>query len=138
MTDAPLLQARKLSVDFATREGVVRAVAEVDLDLTAGETLAIVGESGSGKSQMLLSMLGLVARNASVTGSAQFKGEELLSAPEKRLNEIRGSGIGLVFQDPMTSLNPYLSIGLQLTEPVRVHKGADRAAAAQAIEMLKA
>ncbi len=139
MTDAPLLQARKLSVDFATREGVVRAVSEVDLDLAAGETLAIVGESGSGKSQMLLSMLGLVARNAIVTGSAKFKDEELLTAPEKRLNEIRGSGIGLVFQDPMTSLNPYLSIGLQLTEPVRIHKSADRAAAAaQAIEMLKA
>jgi len=88
---------------------------------------------------MLLSMLGLVARNARVTGSARFKGEELLSAPENRLNQIRGSGIGLVFQDPMTSLNPFQSIGLQLTEPVRIHKGADRgAAAAHAIEMLKA
>ena len=67
MADAPLLEARNLSVEFATREGVVRAVSEVDLDLAAGETLAIVGESGSGKSQMLLSMLGLVARNARVT-----------------------------------------------------------------------
>ena len=139
MTGAPLLEARKLSVEFATREGVVRAVSEVDLDLAAGETLAIVGESGSGKSQMLLSMLGLVARNARVTGSVRFKGEELLAASENRLNEIRGSGIGLVFQDPMTSLNPYLSIGLQLTEPVRIHKCVDRAtAAAEAIEMLKA
>ena len=139
MTGAPLLEARKLSVDFTTREGVVRAVSEVDVDLATGETLAIVGESGSGKSQMLLSMLGLVARNARVTGSARFKGEELLSASENRLNEIRGSSIGLVFQDPMTSLNPYVSIGLQLTEPVRIHKGANRAvAAAQAVEMLKA
>jgi oligopeptide transport system ATP-binding protein len=139
MTGAPLLEARQLSVEFATREGVVRAVSEVDLDLSAGETLAIVGESGSGKSQMLLSMLGLVARNARVTGSVRFKGEELLSASENRLNEIRGTGIGLVFQDPMTSLNPYLSIGLQLTEPVRIHEGLDRATAAgEAIEMLKA
>ena len=139
MADAPLLAARKLSVEFATREGVVRAVSEVDFDLAAGETLAIVGESGSGKTQMLLGILGLVARNARVIGSARFKGEELLSASETRLNQIRGSGIGLVFQDPMTSLNPYLSIGLQLTEPLRVHKAADRAAAAaQAIEMLKA
>jgi len=139
MADAPLLEARKLSVEFATREGAVRAVSEVDLDLAAGETLAIVGESGSGKSQMLLSMLGLVARNARVSGSARFKGEELLTASEARLNQIRGSGIGLVFQDPMTSLNPYLSIGLQLTEPLRVHKAVDHASATvQAIEMLKA
>ena len=139
MADAPLLEARKLCVEFATREGAVHAVSEVDLDLAAGETLAIVGESGSGKSQMLLSMLGLVARNARVSGSARFKGEELLTASEARLNQIRGSGISLVFQDPMTSLNPYLSIGLQLTEPLRVHKAVDRASAAvQAIEMLKA
>ena len=87
-----------------------------------GETLAIVGESGSGKSQMLLSMLGLTARNARVTGSARFKGEELVGARETRLNQIRGAGIGFVFQDPMTSLNPYLSIGLQLTEPLRIHQ----------------
>ncbi len=139
MADAPLLEARKLSVEFATREGAVHAVSEVDLDLAAGETLAIVGESGSGKSQMLLSTLGLVARNARVSGSARFKGEELLTASEARLNQIRGSGIGLVFQDPMTSLNPYLSIGVQLTEPLRIHKAVDRASAAtQAIEMLKA
>ncbi len=133
-----LLEAKKLSVEFATDEGVVRAVSEVDLELFAGETLAIVGESGSGKSQMLLSILGLVAGNASVTGSARFKGEELVSAAEHRLNEIRGSEIGVVFQDPMTSLNPYLTIGLQLTEPLRLHKGATRKdAAEQAIEMLK-
>ena len=139
MPAAPLLEVRKLSVEFATLEGAVRAVSEVDLDLGPGETLAIVGESGSGKSQMLLSMLGLVARNARVSGSARFKGEELLSAPESRLNQIRGSGIGIVFQDPMTSLNPYLTIGLQLTEPLRIHKSLDRAAAAaQAIEMLRA
>ncbi len=139
MPAAPLLEVRRLSVEFSTHEGVVRAVSEVDLDLAAGETLAVVGESGSGKSQMLLSILGLVAGNARVTGSARFKGEELISAHEKRLNQIRGSDIGFVFQDPMTSLNPYLSIGLQLTEPLRIHKGADRAtAAAKAVEILKA
>jgi len=139
MPVTPLLEARALSVEFDTREGTVRAVSDVNLDLAAGETLAIVGESGSGKSQMLLSILGLMARNARVTGSAKFKGEELVGAPESRLNQIRGDSIGFVFQDPMTSLNPYLSIGLQLTEPLRVHKGADRkTAAAQAIEMLKA
>jgi oligopeptide transport system ATP-binding protein len=139
MTGAPLLETKTLSVEFATHEGVVRAVSEVDLELAAGETLAIVGESGSGKSQMLLSILGLVAGNARVTGSARFRGEELLSAPESRLNQIRGSEIGFVFQDPMTSLNPYLSIGLQLTEPLRIHKGTDRSTAAtKAIEMLKA
>ena len=81
-----------------------------------------MGESGSGKSQMLLAMLGLSASNASITGSARFKGEELLSAKESRLNEIRGAEIGFIFQDPMTSLNPYLTIGLQLTEPLRIHR----------------
>jgi oligopeptide transport system ATP-binding protein len=139
MTAELLLETKKLSVEFATQEGVVRAVSEVDFELSAGETLAIVGESGSGKSQMLLSILGLVAGNARVTGSAKFKGEELVSASEHRLNQIRGSEIGVVFQDPMSSLNPYLSIGLQLTEPLRLHKGATRKdAAEQAIEMLKA
>src|SRR5580700_3264069 len=97
MSGAPLLEARKLSVEFSTHEGTVRAVSEVDLELAPGETLAIVGESGSGKSQMLLSILGLVARNARVSGSARFKGEELVSAPEKRLNQIRGSDVGYVF-----------------------------------------
>jgi oligopeptide transport system ATP-binding protein len=139
MTAELLLETKKLSVEFATPEGIVRAVSEVDCELSAGETLAIVGESGSGKSQMLLSILGLVAGNASVTGSAKFKDEELVSASEQRLNQIRGSEIGVVFQDPMSSLNPYLSIGLQLTEPLRLHKGATRKdAAEQAIEMLKA
>jgi len=139
MSDAPLLEVRKLTVDFTTHEGIVHAVSEVDLDLSAGETLAIVGESGSGKSQMLLSTLGLTARNARVSGSVRFQGQELLSASEKRLSQIRGLEIGLVFQDPMTSLNPYLSVGTQLTEPLRVHKGVGRRdAAAQAVEMLKA
>jgi len=139
MPTPPLLELRKLSVEFSTHEGVVKAVSDVDLDLATGETLAVVGESGSGKSQMLLSVLGLVAGNARVTGSARFKGEELIAAPEKRLNQIRGLEVGFVFQDPMTSLNPYLSIGSQLTEPLRIHKGADRGTAvAKAIEMLKA
>src|ERR1700733_13379859 len=139
MAQAPLLEARNLTVEFRSGGGVVRAVSGVDLDLSAGEVLAIVGESGSGKSQMLLSMLGLLASNARVGGSVRFKGEELLNAPEARVNEIRGNRIGIFFQDPMTSLNPYLTIGLQLTEPLRVHKRMDKAAAAaQAIETLKA
>jgi oligopeptide transport system ATP-binding protein len=139
MARANLLEARNLSVEFVTREGVVRAVSGVDLDLAAGEIVAVVGESGSGKSQMLLSMLGLVASNAHVSGSVRLSGEELLRAPESRLNQLRGDRIGIVFQDPMTSLNPYLTVGLQLVEPLRVHKGAHQAAAvAQAIEVLKA
>jgi oligopeptide transport system ATP-binding protein len=134
-----LLQARGLNVEFTTHDGLVRAVTDVDLDLNEGEVLALVGESGSGKSQTLLSMLGLVARNARVRGSVQFHGEELIGAPERRLNQIRGHHVGVVFQDPMTSLNPYLPIGLQLTEPLRIHKGVDReTAAARAVEMLRA
>jgi len=139
MAATPLLEVRNVSVEFATHEGSVRAVSQVDLDLVAGETLAIVGESGSGKSQMLLGLLGLTARNGRVSGSARFKGEELVGASAKRLNQIRGAEIGFVFQDPMTSLNPYLTIGRQLTEPLTVHRRIDGAAATtQAIEMLHA
>jgi oligopeptide transport system ATP-binding protein len=139
MAGDPLLQVRDLSVEFSTREGVVRAVSHVDFDLGAGETLAIVGESGSGKSQMLLSLLGLTAQNARVAGSALFKGEDLLGATPGRINQIRGADVGYVFQDPMTSLNPYLTIGLQLTEPLTVHRNVNRATAAtRAIEMLQA
>src|SRR5579864_317306 len=121
MSEAPLLAARNLNVAFAARGRVVQAVAGVNFDLAAGEVLAIVGESGSGKSQMLLAMLGLTARNGRVTGSVLFQGEELIGAPEKRLNKIRGQRIGVVFQDPMTALNPYLSVGLQLMEPLLAH-----------------
>jgi len=139
MAAPPLLQISDLSVQFATHEGLLRAVSGVDLRLDSSEALAIVGESGSGKSQMLLAALGLSARNARVSGSVQFQGAELLGASESRLNQIRGAEIGFVFQDPMTSLNPYLTVGLQLTEPLRVHRNADRATAtAKAVEMLKA
>jgi oligopeptide transport system ATP-binding protein len=139
MPPAPLLEVRNLSLEFHGRDGVVRAVSQVDLDLAPAETLAVVGESGSGKTQMLLSILGLAARSGQVSGSARLNGEDLLRATERRLTEIRGSTVGFVFQDPMTSLNPYLAIGTQLIEVFRVHKGSDRAAAtARAIEMLKA
>lgn len=139
MPPAPLLEVRNLSLEFHGRDGVVRAVSQVDLDLAPAETLAVVGESGSGKTQMLLSILGLAARSGRVSGSARLNGEDLLRATERRLTEIRGSTVGFVFQDPMTSLNPYLAIGTQLIEVFRVHKGSDRAAAtARAIEMLKA
>jgi len=134
-----LLEVRNVTVEFATHEGTVRAVTEVDFNLASGETLAIVGESGSGKSQMLLSLLGLTARNGRISGSARFKGEELVGASAKRLNQIRGAEIGFVFQDPMTSLNPYLTIAQQITEPLTVHRRVDQAAAReQAIEMLQA
>jgi oligopeptide transport system ATP-binding protein len=134
-----LLEARNLTVEFSTRGRVVHAVTGVDLDLAAGEVLAIVGESGSGKSQMLLAMLGLTAPNSRVSGRVRLGGQELLGAPEKQLNQIRARRIGYVFQDPMTSLNPYLSIAIQLTEPLLVHKGLGKAAAeAQAVDMLRA
>jgi oligopeptide transport system ATP-binding protein len=136
---APLLVARQLRVEFRSHGRVIHAVSDVDLELSAGEVLAVVGESGSGKSQMLLAMFGLTARNARVTGGVTFEGEQLIGAAERRLNQIRGDRIGFVFQDPMTSLNPYLSIGVQLMEPLRVHKGVDKSAAVrQAVDMLKA
>lgn len=134
-----LLEARNLTVEFTTRGRIVHAVTDADLNLSAGEVLAVVGESGSGKSQMLLSMLGLTARNSKVSGSVRLDGEELIGASESRLNRIRARRIGYVFQDPMTSLNPYLSIGVQLTEPLQIHKRLGKSeAVAQAVEMLRA
>jgi oligopeptide/dipeptide ABC transporter ATP-binding protein len=134
----PVLTVEGLSVRFATRRGPARVVNDVSWSVGAGETLAIVGESGSGKSVSVLSLLGLVPRPpATVTGAARFDDQDLLALPEEALRKVRGPGIGMVFQDPMTSLNPVLSVGRQLTEGMEVHLGLDRRAADQrAVELL--
>ncbi|MBT1632124.1 dipeptide ABC transporter ATP-binding protein [Curtobacterium flaccumfaciens] len=121
----PILQVEGLRVAFGDAEPVVR---DVSFDLTPGRVLALVGESGSGKSVSAMSVLGLLPPQASVSGSARFSGEELIGAPVETVRAVRGAGIGVVFQEPMNSFTPVLSIGTQIAEAVRAHPtGLDRA-----------
>jgi peptide/nickel transport system ATP-binding protein len=135
---APALTVEDLTVRFATRRGPAHVVNGVSWSVAAGETLAIVGESGSGKSVSVMSLLGLVPRPpATVTGTATFDGQDLIALPEQALQKVRGPGIGMVFQDPMTSLNPVLTVGRQLTEGMEVHLGLSRREAEdRAVELL--
>jgi len=134
-----LLEVTDLRVEFATPEGTVRAVRGIDFQVEPGDALAIVGESGSGKTQSVLAMLGLLAENGTASGAARFKGTDLLQLSPHELNRFRGREIAMIFQDPMTSLNPYLNIEKQMTEVVMHHQGLDRREArAHAIEMLRA
>ena len=118
----PLLAISDLSVTFATDRGHVQALDGVSIDVMAGETLAIVGESGSGKSVTALSILGLLGDSGQVkAGKIEFEGEDLTSVPASRLREIRGNQIAFIFQEPMSSLNPVLTIGTQVAEPIWLH-----------------
>jgi ABC-type dipeptide/oligopeptide/nickel transport system ATPase component len=138
-TDPTPLQIRGLSVRHDTPGGAVTALSGVDLDIHAGECLGIVGESGSGKTQLLLSILGLLPPQAHVAGSIRYQGTELLGMPAKALNRIRGARIAMIFQDPMTALNPYLRVLEQLCEVARVHDGLSRRAAEErALGMIEA
>ena len=133
----PILDVDGLNTRFATPDGEVRAVNDVSFSVRSGETLGIVGESGSGKSQVFLSVMGLLASNGRASGRVRFLGEQILGLPRSRLNRLRGSRLSMIFQDPMTSLNPYLKISLQMTEVLVRHKGMSRRAAlARAIEVL--
>jgi oligopeptide/dipeptide ABC transporter ATP-binding protein len=137
---APLLEVRNLSVVFDTPAGTVHAVNDVSYILTAGETLGIVGESGSGKSVHALSMVGLVPRPPGriVSGEVLFEGRDLLKMSEAQLRDLRGGQIGFVFQDPMTSLNPVLTVERQLIEPLVRHRRLTRSQAkARAVELLE-
>jgi len=133
----PLLDVKNLEVRFSTPDGDVKAVNGVDFSIEEGETLGIVGESGSGKSQTAIAILGLLAENGTASGEALFLGRDLLSMNSSELNEVRGDNIAMIFQDPMTSLNPYMTIEQQMVEVLHRHRGMDRKQArARAIEML--
>jgi oligopeptide transport system ATP-binding protein len=133
-----LLDVNDLNVRFATQEGEVHAVNGVSFALEKGEALGIVGESGSGKSQLSFSILGLLAANGKASGSVKFEGREILNLPEPELNKLRADRISMVFQDPMTALNPYMRISDQMTEVLMLHKGlSKRAAVAEAAQMLE-
>jgi oligopeptide/dipeptide ABC transporter ATP-binding protein len=136
---ATLLEVRSLTTEFVTRGGVVRAVDGVSWDVAEGETVALVGESGCGKSVSALSVMRLVAGPAGriVGGQVLFKGRDLLTLSEEKMRRVRGREIAMVFQEPMTSLNPVLTIGRQLTEGLEIHLGMTRAQARQrAVEVL--
>ena len=137
---APLLEIRELKTHFFTRDGVVRAVDGVSCRLDPGETLAVVGESGCGKSVTALSILRLIASPPGriVGGEVLFNGRNLLELPDAEMRRIRGNEISMIFQEPMTSLNPVLTIGRQIAETLVLHQGMDRKHAAErAVEMLQ-
>ena len=134
-----LLEIRDLSVRFDTPDGTVNAVNGVSLTLDRGETLGIVGESGSGKSQLAFAVMGLLAKNGRAAGSVRFEGKEILNAPASVINPIRANKIAMVFQDPMTSLNPYMRVCDQMAEVLVHHRGMSKAeAVAESVRMLDA
>ncbi|WP_034490603.1 ABC transporter ATP-binding protein [Afifella pfennigii] len=133
-----LLAVRDLNVAFRLADGPVHAVRGVDFTLAAGETVAIVGESGSGKSQTVMALMGLLAANGTASGRALYRGEDLLALSPRRLNRIRGEKITMIFQEPMSSLDPLYRVGRQIAEPMVYHRGLSwRAARKRALELLK-
>jgi oligopeptide/dipeptide ABC transporter ATP-binding protein len=134
-----LLQVSGLKVRFATEDGVVRAVDGVDFELERGKVLGIVGESGSGKSVTAMTLLGLTRdKNTSFEGEVLYKGQDLLQLPESRLRTVRGNEIAMIFQDPMTSLNPVYTVGDQIVEAIVTHEQASKGEAKRrAVELLR-
>ena len=140
MSDAqPLLSVDDLRVSFATEEGIVEAVDGVSFELAAGEVLAVVGESGSGKSVTAMTLMGLTrSPNAKFKGTAHYKGTELIQASEDHLRRVRGAEIAMIFQDPMTSLNPVQRVGSQIVEQIQEHEGIpDQQARERTVELLE-
>jgi oligopeptide/dipeptide ABC transporter ATP-binding protein len=136
---APLLQVTDLNVRFPTEDGLVHAVRGVDYTLRSGEVLGIVGESGSGKSVTSLAVMGLLPGSARVTGSVKYRGQELLGRSDRSMSRVRGKGVAMIFQDPMTSLDPVYKVGAQIEETLRTHDKtlSSKAAEARAVELLE-
>lgn len=138
MADAPIFQIDAVHVSFDTPDGPVEAVRGVSMEIAPGETVAVVGESGSGKSQAMMAAMGLLAANGHATGSARFQGKELLGRSKRELDRIRGAEVTMIFQEPMTSLDPLYTISRQIAEPLMVHGGLSRKAArARVLELLE-
>jgi peptide/nickel transport system ATP-binding protein len=136
--DSELLVVDDLSVGFGTEDGTVHAVRNVSFTLGTREVLGIVGESGSGKSVSSMAIMGLLPRTATVTGSIRFHGREVVGLPYAELRKLRGNGISMIFQDPMTSLNPVFTVGWQLSEAYRAHHNVSKKAAwAKSVEALE-
>ena len=136
--NACLLEVEDLTVTFPTTRGDVDVVKNISFTVNAGETLGIVGESGSGKSMTSLAIMGLLPRGGRTSGSIRLKGEELTSRSDKQLRRIRGDRVGMIFQDPLSSLNPYYTVGVQIEEAYQAHRGGSRKVArAVAIDALK-
>ncbi len=135
----PLLEVRDLKVHFPTIDGIVKAVDGISFSVAPGETLGVVGESGSGKSVGFLTVMGLInKKNAQVEGEIIFRGEDLLKVSAEKMRDLRGNAIGMVFQDPMTSMHPMYKVGDQIAEAIRAHRDVSKAAAfQQSIEMLR-
>ncbi|MGH2730764.1 MAG: ATP-binding cassette domain-containing protein, partial [Actinomycetota bacterium] len=135
----PLLEVRDLKVHFPTADGLVKAVDGISFVVERGETLGVVGESGSGKSVNFLTVMGLITRkNAVVEGEIIFAGRDLLKLSQEQMRHIRGDAMGMVFQDPMTSLHPLYRVGSQIVEAIRTHRDVDKKQAFdQAVEMLR-
>jgi oligopeptide/dipeptide ABC transporter ATP-binding protein len=133
----PLLRVDDLRVEFPAESGVVRAVSEVSFAVAPGEVLAVVGESGSGKSVSALAIMRLLPRTARVGGTVDFDGRDLLSLPEREMRKVRGGDIAMIFQDPMTALNPVFKVGEQIAEMVEAHQRISRRAALErSVELL--
>ncbi|MHB1129755.1 MAG: ATP-binding cassette domain-containing protein, partial [Ilumatobacteraceae bacterium] len=136
-TGGALIEIRNLSVTFPSETGIVRAVRDASLDIRAGEVLGIVGESGSGKTVMSLSTIGLLPESATVTGSIMYNGINLLDLDDNQMSKYRGREIAMVFQDPLSALNPVHTIGHQVAEAILIHNNVSSAVAnKRAVELL--
>lgn len=134
-----LLEVKALSVSLKTSAGYVEAVRGVSFSVGRGEVLGLVGESGSGKSITMRAVMGLLPSTARISGSARYLGEELINRPQSRLRRLRGSELAMIFQDPMTALNPVLTVGDQIVEAIRIHDRSisEKAAISRCIELLR-